>query len=82
MRRNEEVRCYSSWGEVPTGAYMTKSQLQRLALPRRPGGPVRATVEGRDGAGRKGAFDLYLVTESVPCGARKVIAAAQVTYWY
>jgi hypothetical protein len=69
MRTTEEVRRYSCWGEVPAGAYMTKSQLQRLTLPRRPGGPVRATVKGRDGAGRKDIFDLYLVTESVPTPA-------------
>ncbi|MFB7852678.1 hypothetical protein ACFC34_37475 [Streptomyces sp. NPDC056053] len=73
---NEEVRRYSYWGEVPAGTYMTKSQLQRLTLPRRPGGPVRATVEGRDGAGRKGTFDLYLVTESVPTSASTTQLAA------
>ncbi|MFF8423174.1 hypothetical protein [Streptomyces sp. NPDC015680] len=73
---DQEVRCYSYWGEVPTGTYMTKSQLQRLTLPRQPGGPVRATVEGRDGAGRRGTFDLYLVTESEPTSATAAQLAA------
>ncbi|MEV5205164.1 hypothetical protein [Streptomyces sp. NPDC053720] len=72
----QDVHCYSYWGEVPTGTYMTKSQLQRLTLPRQPGGPVRATVEGRDGAGRRGTFDLYLVTESEPTSATTAQLAA------
>ncbi|MFJ8855653.1 hypothetical protein [Streptomyces sp. NPDC102437] len=73
---DQEVQHYSYWGEVPTGTYMTKSQLQRLTLPRQPGGPVRARVEGRDGAGRRGVFDLYLVTESEPTSATTAQLAA------
>lgn len=56
---DQEVHRYAYWGEVPAGTYMTKSHLQRLTLPRQPGGPARATVEGRDGAGRQGVFDLW-----------------------
>ncbi|MEV7715670.1 hypothetical protein [Streptomyces sp. NPDC088270] len=73
---HEEVRRYSYWGEVPTSTYMTKSQLQRLTMPRQPGGPVRARVEGRDGAGRKGVFDLYLVSESEPTSSSVAQLAA------
>ncbi|MFD7499002.1 hypothetical protein ACFV8T_43180 [Streptomyces sp. NPDC059832] len=72
----QEVHRYSYWGEVPAGTYMTKSQLQRLTLPRQPGGPVRARVEGRDGAGRRGVFDLYLVKESEPTSASTAQLAA------
>ncbi|MGW1802526.1 hypothetical protein ACWCQN_43335 [Streptomyces sp. NPDC001984] len=38
-------------------------------MPRQPGGPVRATVEGHDGVGRRDTFDLYLISESVPISA-------------
>ncbi|MFG2141524.1 hypothetical protein [Streptomyces sp. NPDC048650] len=57
---------------------MTQTQLGSLDLPREPGGPVRATVEGRDGTGRRAVFDLYSISESRPtrAGARQLAAAA------
>ncbi|MFJ2876575.1 hypothetical protein [Streptomyces sp. NPDC087298] len=73
---DQTVRHYPRWSEVPVGTYMTKSQLQSLTLPRRPAGPVRATVEGRDGAGRKGVFDLYLISESEPTSSSVAQLAA------
>ncbi|MFJ9407058.1 hypothetical protein [Streptomyces sp. NPDC101393] len=59
---------FAFWGEVPPG-YMTQTQLRELDLPRDPGGPVRATVEGRDASGHRATFDLYLVSESRPTAA-------------
>ncbi|MFF4260287.1 hypothetical protein ACFY1L_55070 [Streptomyces sp. NPDC001663] len=58
MTESTQIRHFSYWGEVPANIYMTKTQLKDLDLPRQPGGPVRATVDGRDGAGRRDTFDL------------------------
>ncbi|RPE38991.1 hypothetical protein EDD90_1941 [Streptomyces sp. Ag109_O5-1] len=69
MKQKPELDHYKYWGEVPTGTYMTKTQLRDLDLPRQPGGPARATVQGRDGASRRATFDLYLISESVPTSA-------------
>ncbi|MEC4015460.1 hypothetical protein [Streptomyces sp. H27-D2] len=70
-------RHFTFWSEVPAG-YLTKAQLQDLDLPREPRGPVRATLDGCDGAGRRAARDLYLVSESVPTrsSAAQLAAAA------
>ncbi|MEV8395942.1 MULTISPECIES: hypothetical protein [unclassified Streptomyces] len=69
---------YASWSDVPTGTFMTKTALGRLDLPRRPGGPVRATVKGEDRPGHKAVLDLYLVSESVPSPASgRQLAAAR-----
>ncbi|MFI7103461.1 hypothetical protein ACIBK8_29415 [Streptomyces sp. NPDC050161] len=60
---------FARWGALPPDRYMTRTQLADLDQPREPGGPVRATVEGRDGAGRRATFDLYLISESRPTRA-------------
>ncbi|WP_282206822.1 hypothetical protein [Kitasatospora fiedleri] len=69
---------YLWFGEVPEHL-LTKTQLASLELPRRPGGPVRATVEGRTPGGTD-TFDLYDLGESVPTaatGAQLAAAAAR-----
>ncbi|WP_030744502.1 hypothetical protein [Streptomyces sp. NRRL F-5135] len=66
---------YASWADVPHG-YMTKTSLGQLDLPRRPGGPVRATVSGRDFRGRVTDLDLYAVAESTPSPASVAQLAA------
>lgn len=76
MTEGMQIRRFSYWGELPANTYMTKTQLKDLDLPRQPGGPVRATVEGRDGAGRRDTFDLYLISESVPTSASAAQLAA------
>ncbi|MEV8395581.1 MULTISPECIES: hypothetical protein [unclassified Streptomyces] len=74
----EQPPHFNSWSDVPRDTYMTKTMLGKLDLPRRPGGPVRATVTGRDFRDRKTALDLYLVSESVPSPASsKQLAAAR-----
>ncbi|MEV7867446.1 hypothetical protein AB0P17_15395 [Streptomyces sp. NPDC088124] len=66
---------YAGWADVPHG-YMTKTVLGELDLPRRPGGPVRATVTARDFRDRETSVDLYLVSESVPTAASTAQLAA------
>ncbi|MFG2226565.1 hypothetical protein [Streptomyces sp. NPDC048644] len=67
---------FARWGALPPDRYMTRTQLADLDQPREPGGPVRATVEGRDGAGRRATFDLYLISESRPTRASAAQLAA------
>lgn len=56
---------YQAWADVPPNMFLTQTQLGQLDLPRKPG-PVRATVAGRDGTGRKMTIGLHLITESTP----------------
>ncbi|MFF9481670.1 hypothetical protein [Streptomyces sp. NPDC014733] len=69
---------FAYWSALPPHRYMTRTQLSSLDQPREPGGPVRATVEGRDDAGRRAVFDLYLISESraTRAGATQLAAAA------
>ncbi|MGW4805861.1 hypothetical protein [Kitasatospora sp. NPDC004272] len=72
------VPAYSWFGEVPEHL-LTKTQLAALDLPRRPGGPHRATVAGSTPAG-KDTFKLYDLAESLPTaatGAQLAAAAAR-----
>lgn len=70
-------RHFSSWSEVPTGVYLTKTQLTQLDLPRRPG-EVAATVDGYDYRDKKAEIDLYRVDESVPSPATgRALAASR-----
>ncbi|MFH8558894.1 hypothetical protein ACH4FE_35630 [Streptomyces celluloflavus] len=64
-----EPEHFARWSALPPDLYMTRTQLANLDQPREPGGPVRATVEGRDGAGRRATFDLHLISESRPTRA-------------
>ncbi|MFJ8444400.1 hypothetical protein [Kitasatospora griseola] len=76
--RPEPVPAYTWWGEVPE-YLLTRTQLAALELPRRPGGPVRATVDGSTPAGRA-TFKLFDLAESVPTaatGAQLAAAAAR-----
>jgi hypothetical protein len=63
----EPVR-YHSWSDVPD-TFLTKTLLAKMDLPRRPGGPVRARVDGEDMPGHKAVLDLYALAESVPSPA-------------
>lgn len=68
---------YQTWADVPPNTYLTKTQLARLDLPRTPG-PIRASVKGYDGTGRKTTIDLHLISESEPTTASpKQLAAAR-----
>lgn len=66
---------YDSWAQVPPNSFLTKSRLSQLSFPRRPG-PVRATVNGTDGIGRKAVIDLHLISESTPSNATSAQLAA------
>ncbi|MFJ2864142.1 hypothetical protein [Kitasatospora sp. NPDC087314] len=46
-----------------------RQALGDLDLSRQPAGPVRATIDIRDPAGRKATYDLYDVRESIPSPA-------------
>lgn len=72
----EPVR-YAAWSYVPTGTFMTKTQLADLDLPRRPG-PVAALVDGYDYRDKKTTIELYRISESTPSPASaRVLAAAR-----
>ncbi|GLW58080.1 hypothetical protein [Kitasatospora phosalacinea] len=76
--RPAPVPAYAWFGEVPEHL-LTRTQFDRLDLPRRPGGPHRATVAGSTPAG-KDTFRLYDLAESLPTaatGAQLAAAAAR-----
>lgn len=68
---------YQAWADVPPNMFLTQTQLGQLDLPRKPG-PVRATVKGYDGTGRKITIGLHLITESTPTASTpKQLTAAR-----
>lgn len=75
MTDTEEIQHFESWSQVPTGVYLTRTQMRELDLPRVPG-PVRATVTGYDWRDHKTQFDLHLISESTPSPASAAKLAA------
>jgi hypothetical protein len=56
---------YTWWGEVPDHL-RTMTQLADLDLPRKPNGPVRASITTRYPTGRTNTYDLFDLADSVP----------------
>ncbi|MGW4758457.1 hypothetical protein [Streptomyces chartreusis] len=66
---------FPAWRDVPSGIYATAAQLKSMDLPRRPG-PAAATVDGRDGIGRRTTITLYRIDQSVPTASTAAQLAA------